>query len=153
MAEASSSSGAVDHSEASRKRKAAPDAGHRFQTQIRQMMYGFGDSRKPVAASVHLMEDIVFDYLHQVVHRACIASEERQRSSGRASSSEVRLKEKDLLFVLRKEPQKRERVQEILDLLHDIEMAKKPKKLEEYANEEKEDAPGKEEAAVTKNKT
>lgn len=142
MAEASSSGGAVDSNDASRKRKAAPDSGHRFQTQIRQMMYGFGDSRKPVAASVRLMEDIIFDYLHQVVHRACIASEERQRSSGKASSGEVRLKEKDLLFVLRKEPQKRERVQEILDLLHDIEMAKKDKKPQEYANDENEEADG-----------
>jgi transcription initiation factor TFIID subunit 13 len=97
-----------------RRESSAPEA-HRFEKELRSMMYGFGDDVQTLPQSLHLMEDLVVDYLQQVLQQAHAVSEERQRGVRRAGS-EAKVKERDLLFVLRKDPRRHRRVQELLDI-------------------------------------
>ena len=77
-------------------------------------MYGFGDTSQSLPQSVALMEDLVVDYIHQTLQRAHAVSEERLRGVKRAGESKI--KERDLLFVLRKDPRRRRRVEELLEV-------------------------------------
>jgi len=86
------------------------------------MMYGFGDDRQPQAQSVQLMEDYVLDYVYLLLHQATMASEERQRRARRAG--EVRVKDQDLLFALRKNRKQSERAREVLEVWKEIEEAR-----------------------------
>lgn len=49
------------------RRKKTEQTGQRFQKELRSMMFGFGDSAKPLPQSTELMEDLVVDYLHQML--------------------------------------------------------------------------------------
>ena len=92
---------------------AADDEGggtsHKFQREIRAMMYGFGDDLHPLPQSVALVEDMAVDYLHQVLRRASDAAAERQRGGGGAA----RVQERDLLFAVRKDAKRVARLQEL----------------------------------------
>mmetsp|Transcript_26174 Transcript_26174/g.64871 ORF Transcript_26174/g.64871 Transcript_26174/m.64871 type:complete len:143 (-) Transcript_26174:258-686(-) len=104
-----------------RKRKApAADAPKtdppRFQREIRSMMYGFGDSSRPAAESVRLMEEMMLEYVHLLLQQAHSACEERQRATRHRGGADVKLKEQDLLFVLRKDSRRHRRAQEILEV-------------------------------------
>lgn len=80
------------------------------------MMYGFGDSSCPNTQSVHLMEDLVVDYLQLVLQQACRACEERLSGTKMKSGAELKVKERDLLFVLRKDLRRYRRVQLLLEI-------------------------------------
>merc|ERR1712228_904236 len=101
-------------------RKAA-DGNRRFQRELRAMMFGFGDSSAPLTQSVQLMEDMVTDYLQQLLHKASEACEHRQRLQRRGadSTNAPKVREKDLLFVLRKDHRRLRRVQELLEVYED----------------------------------
>ena len=96
-------------------RKKVGNEGRRFEKELRSMMYGFGDSSQSLPQSVHLMEDMVVDYLQQMLQQAHTACEDRQRSLRRAGA-EAKVKERDLLFVVRKDPRRHRRVQELLEV-------------------------------------
>jgi len=80
------------------------------------MMYGFGDSCCPLPQSVELMEDYMSDYVQQMLQQAYFACEERQRSNRMRIGAEIKVKERDLLFALRRDPRRHRRVQELLEV-------------------------------------
>ena len=101
-------------SSAPRKRRAAAApsdarAERRFQRELRAMMFGFGDSANPLPQSVELMEDLMVDYVQQVLHKASEACETRNMQSRRASESK-NVSVNDLLFVVRKDRRRQKRV-------------------------------------------
>mmetsp|Transcript_6426 Transcript_6426/g.19035 ORF Transcript_6426/g.19035 Transcript_6426/m.19035 type:complete len:105 (+) Transcript_6426:3-317(+) len=102
------------------------------------MMYGFGDAAAPLPQSVSLMEDLVVDYLQRVLHRASEVAEERQRHVRRSSAEGARVKERDLLFAIRKDSRRLQRAQELLEVFDEQREARKTyaKDHEEYAKEE-----------------
>ena len=65
------------------------------------------------------MEDLVIDYVQQVLQQAYTACEERQRGPKMKAGAEVKVKERDLLFVLRKDPRRYRRVQELLEVFRE----------------------------------
>ena len=85
------------------------------------MMYGFGDDRQPLAQSVLLMEELVVDYVYSVLNQAQLACEQRQRTLRSGGGSQIR--ERDLLFALRKDRAKKERVHEILEVWKEVRKA------------------------------
>ena len=110
------------------KRKAATAAeGGRFEKELRSMMYGYGDSSSPLPESVQLMEDLVTDYLQQVLQQAQCACEERQRAAKARVGTDVKVRERDLLFVLRKDPRRHRRVQELLEVYREKMLATQDK--------------------------
>ena len=96
--------------------------GRRFQRELRSMMYGFGDDRQPISQSVRLMEELVVDYVQQVLHRAQGACESRQR--GARGGGGVRVKERDLIFALRKNPRRQQRIEELLEVWKEVKAAR-----------------------------
>ena len=50
-----------------------------IQAELRSMMYGFGDDKQPLARSVQLVEELVVDYVHQVLNQAQAACELRHQ--------------------------------------------------------------------------
>eukprot|EP00967_Tisochrysis_lutea_P040933 scaffold49188_cov31-Tisochrysis_lutea.AAC.1 len=118
------------------KRGKAP-AGRKFQRELRAMMFGFGDDANPLPQTVELMEDLVVDYVQRVLHSATDACEERNRHL-RRSTEALRVKERDLLFVLRKDKRRLQRTQELLEVYEEQKEARKDyaKDHEEYAKEE-----------------
>ena len=53
-----------------RKGEKSDGGGLRFQNQLRSMMFGFGDSAKPLPQSMELMEELVVDYIQQILAKA-----------------------------------------------------------------------------------
>mmetsp|Transcript_20963 Transcript_20963/g.70894 ORF Transcript_20963/g.70894 Transcript_20963/m.70894 type:complete len:97 (+) Transcript_20963:2-292(+) len=86
------------------------------------MMYGFGDARQPLARSVELMEELVVDYVQQLLHRAQGACESRQR--GARGVGVAKVKERDLLFALRRDPRRQQRVEELLEVWKEVKAAR-----------------------------
>ena len=106
-----------------KKRKAtAPEGGRRFETELRSMMYGFGDDRQPLTSSVHLMEGLVVDYVYQLLLHAQTACKHRLR--GARGSGSARISERDLLHALRRNPQKQHRVAELLEVWKEVKAAR-----------------------------
>lgn len=82
------------------------------------MMYGFGDDRQPLASTVHLLEELVVDYVSSLLQQAQQAAEHRQR--GVRGSGVTRVKDRDLLFVLRKDRRRQDRVVELLEVWKEV---------------------------------
>ena len=101
---------------------AAARDGRRFQRELRSMMFGFGDDRQPQAESVQLLEDMVVDYVQTLLQHAQQASEHRTRGTKRAGEAKVR--ERDLLFVLRKDCRRQERIVELLEVWKEVKAAR-----------------------------
>ncbi|CAH9123363.1 unnamed protein product [Cuscuta epithymum] len=101
--------GASQPSEVSFKRKRGM-----FNKELRLMMYGFGDAPNPLPESVALVEDIVVEYVTDMVHKAQDLASKRGR----------RLTE-DFLFLIRKDLPKLNRCTELLSMNKEIEQAKK----------------------------
>jgi len=110
----------------------------RFQKDLPQMLYGFGDVRTPLPQTVHLMEDLVVDYVTQVLRKASAAAEARQRATRGSSTS--RIKEADLLFVLRKDRKRLHRVLELLEVFEEQKQARATENVDEMAKSYDKDA-------------
>ena len=119
MATPGSSTAAADSSRG--RSKAAAD-GRRFQRELRSMMYGAGDDRQPQSESVELLEEMVEDYVRDILQQAQEACEYRLRSSGKADDAKIR--DRDLLFVLRKQRRKHERAIELLEVWKEVKAAR-----------------------------
>ncbi|ORX52030.1 TFIID-18kDa-domain-containing protein [Hesseltinella vesiculosa] len=76
-------------------------------------MYGFGDVANPADDSIALMDDLVIDYISEMVSDVSSASEAKGR-----------IRVEDFKFVLRKDPKKLARVEELLYMNEDIRRAK-----------------------------
>jgi len=66
-----------------------------FSKELRQMMYGFGDVRDPLPESVELMEDMVMDFINDIVTKAMQINKQRSR-----------LTTEDIVFLIRKDKKK-----------------------------------------------
>ena len=69
------------------------------------MMYGFGDEREPFEESVELVEDILVDFVQDLVGRAA-----------RGAVAPGKLAMEDILYLMRKDERKFGRCRELLEM-------------------------------------
>ncbi|BDA43119.1 Transcription initiation factor TFIID subunit 13 [Coccomyxa sp. Obi] len=86
-----------------------------FSKDLKLMMYGYGDAENPFSTTVDLLEDIVVDYVTIMAHTAM------ERATGR----DGKMQPEDVLFLVRKDPRKLARAQELLRMKDEIEQARK----------------------------
>lgn len=103
---------------------ALPSDGRRFQREIRSMMYGFGDDKQPVKRSVELLEELAVDYVYQLLHRAQSAAEHRHKGVRSGGGGAARVQERDLIFALRKDARRQQRVEELLEVWKEVKAAR-----------------------------
>ncbi|KAG6525348.1 transcription initiation factor TFIID subunit 13-like [Zingiber officinale] len=101
--------GTSQASEASLKRKRGV-----FQKDLQHMMYGFGDDANPLPETVSLVEDIVTEYITDMVHKAQNIATKRGR-----------LLTEDFLYLVRKDPPKLRRSSELLAMHEELKLARK----------------------------
>ncbi|XP_006360201.1 transcription initiation factor TFIID subunit 13-like [Solanum tuberosum] len=101
--------GASQPSESSLKRKRGM-----FQKDLQRMMYGFGDVINPIPETVALVEDIVVDYVTDMVHKAQDIATKRGK-----------LLTEGFLFLIRKDSAKLNRCRELLSMHEDLKKARK----------------------------
>lgn len=86
-----------------------------FAKDLAVMMYGFGDDIAPYKESVDLVEEMMTDFMIETMNKAMAAS---ALKGGKPNTE-------DLLFLVRKDPRKYNRVKELLFLQKEIVQAKK----------------------------
>ncbi|KAF9353519.1 hypothetical protein BGX26_008705 [Mortierella sp. AD094] len=95
-----------------------------FGKELKQLMYGFGDVPNPANDAVGVMEDMVIEYLTDTCMQAAVVADKR---GGKVNVE-------DFKFVLRNDPKKRSRVEELLYMNEDIRRAKKIADIPELDN-------------------
>eukprot|EP01091_Cochliopodium_minus_P006997 TRINITY_DN16940_c0_g1_i2.p1 TRINITY_DN16940_c0_g1~~TRINITY_DN16940_c0_g1_i2.p1 ORF type:complete len:100 (-),score=33.55 TRINITY_DN16940_c0_g1_i2:134-433(-) len=73
-----------------------------MQKDLQEMMYGFGDDKKPNKDSIALVEDFVNQFVTAMTKEASTVT------------TKPRIKTEDLLFVLRRDPKKYARAEELV---------------------------------------
>ncbi|KAI4301482.1 hypothetical protein L6164_034758 [Bauhinia variegata] len=101
--------GSSQSSETTTKRKRGV-----FQKELQHMMYGFGDDPNPLPESVALMEDIVVEYVTELVHKAQDIGSQRGK-----------LSVEDFLYLIRKDLPKHNRCKELLSMNEELKQARK----------------------------
>ena len=101
-------------------------------------MYGYGDKKNPLPESMALLEGMTVDYLQQVLNRAAEAAQHRQTREKHAEDVAVKVRERDLLFVLRKDQRRLLRVKELLEVWEEQKDARQGKAPESYAQDDDE---------------
>lgn len=82
-----------------------------YTAEIRQMMHGFGDSSEPLIESAKIVEEVVLQQMRTIITKACEVSDNRGNSKkGTTISAE------DLIFLLRKDKVKLQRLIKYLEL-------------------------------------
>ncbi|KAJ7524568.1 hypothetical protein O6H91_17G011900 [Diphasiastrum complanatum] len=91
------------------------------------MMYGFGDDPDPIPETVMLMEDILIDYITDMIHK-----------SQDVASRRGKLSTEDIMFLVRKDARKFARVKELLAMNEELKRARKAFEIDEekFVNEE-----------------
>mmetsp|Transcript_33283 Transcript_33283/g.81659 ORF Transcript_33283/g.81659 Transcript_33283/m.81659 type:complete len:94 (+) Transcript_33283:53-334(+) len=79
------------------------------------MMYGFGDVQKSHPGSVALMEEIMLEYMVGLVTKAATVAQSRGRDKPDIA---------DVMFVVRKNPRKLERVRYLQEMNRTVQKAK-----------------------------
>ncbi|KAF5936637.1 hypothetical protein HYC85_024143 [Camellia sinensis] len=108
--------GSSQPSEATFKRKRGV-----FQKDLHHMMYGFGDDINPLPETVVLVEDIVVEYVTDMVHKAARCC---SRKGGK-------LLTEDFLFLIRKDLPKLNRCTELLSMNEELKQARKAFEVDE----------------------
>lgn len=103
------SGGGADASASTLKRKRGV-----FQKDLQHMMYGFGDDPNPLPETVALVEDIVVEYVTDLVHKA-----------QNVASKRGKLLTEDFLYLIRKDMRKLHRATELLSLNEELKQARK----------------------------
>ncbi|KQK16896.1 transcription initiation protein SPT3 homolog [Brachypodium distachyon] len=103
------SGGAPDAAASSLKRKRGM-----FQKDLQHMMYGFGDDPNPLPETVTLVEDIVVEYVTDLVHKA-----------QNVASKRGKLLTEDFLYLIRKDMRKLHRATELLSMNEELKQARK----------------------------
>ncbi|KAH7516988.1 transcription initiation factor TFIID subunit 13 [Ziziphus jujuba] len=85
-----------------------------FQKELQHMMYGFGDDPNPLPESVALMEDIVVEYITDLVYKAQDIGSKRGK-----------LSVEDFLYQIRKDLPKLNRCNELLSMNEELKQARK----------------------------
>ncbi|UYV81847.1 TAF13 [Cordylochernes scorpioides] len=80
---------------------------------VRCMMYGFGDDQNPYTETVDQIEDLVIEFITNMVHRAM--------EIGRQGRVQV----EDIVFLVRKDPKKYARVKDLLTMNEELKRARK----------------------------
>ncbi|KAG1365283.1 putative Transcription initiation factor TFIID subunit 13 [Cocos nucifera] len=101
--------GSSQPSEASLKRKRGV-----FQKDLQHMMYGFGDDPNPLPETVALVEDIIVEYITDLVHKAQDIGSKRGK-----------LLTEDFLYLIRKDSPKLHRCTELLSMNEELKQARK----------------------------
>ncbi|KAI3449413.1 hypothetical protein Pfo_006078 [Paulownia fortunei] len=107
--------GSSQPSETSFKRKRGM-----FQKDLQHMMYGFGDDPNPLPETVTLVEDIVVEYVTDMVHKAQDIASKRGK-----------LLTEDFLFLIRKDLPKLNRCTELLSMNEELKQARKAFEVDE----------------------
>ncbi|XP_031486979.1 transcription initiation factor TFIID subunit 13 isoform X1 [Nymphaea colorata] len=107
--------GTSQPSDASFKRKRGM-----FQKDLQHMMYGFGDDPNPLPETVALVEDIVVEYITDMVHKAQVVASKRGK-----------LLTEDFLFLIRKDTPKLHRCTELLSMNEELKQARKAFEVDE----------------------
>ncbi|KAJ9515308.1 hypothetical protein QJQ45_006575 [Haematococcus lacustris] len=117
---------------------AAPKA----QATVRSMVYGFGDDESPLQETIDLVEEVLMHFLRDIMQRAVIAA---------ADSLRAKPDERDILFVVRKDPVKFARIKELLRMQQLVKQTRNLSELDAHAaaaaGEEEEPAAAKAEDA------
>ncbi|XP_076758364.1 transcription initiation protein Spt3 isoform X2 [Xylocopa sonorina] len=82
-----------------------------YTAEIRQMMHGFGDSSEPLIESAKIIEEVVLQQMRTMIRKACEVSERR----GNAKKG-ICISAEDLVFLLRKDKVKLQRLLKYLEL-------------------------------------
>lgn len=98
-----------------------------FSKELRAMMYGYGDDSDPLQETMHLVEDVLVDYITDMMHKAQDVASRRGK-----------LTTEDIMFLVRKDPRKFARVKELLAMNEELKRARKAFEVDEekLANEE-----------------
>ncbi|KAL3532958.1 hypothetical protein ACH5RR_006479 [Cinchona calisaya] len=107
--------GSSQPSESSFKRKRGV-----FQKDLQHMMYGFGDDQNPLPETVSLVEDIVVEYVTDMVYKAQDIASKRGK-----------LLTEDFLFLIRKDLPKLNRCSELLSMNEELKQARKAFEVDE----------------------
>ncbi|XP_057782186.1 transcription initiation factor TFIID subunit 13 [Salvia miltiorrhiza] len=91
-----------------------------FQKDLQHMMYGFGDDANPLPETVALVEDIVVEYVTEMVHKAQDIASKRGK-----------LIIDDFLFQIRKDIPKFNRCDELLSMNEELKQARKAFEVDE----------------------
>ncbi|GAB2297119.1 Transcription initiation factor TFIID subunit 13 [Dionaea muscipula] len=91
-----------------------------FQKDLQHMMYGYGDDANPLPESVSLMEDIVVEYVTDMVHKAEDVASKRGK-----------LLIEDFLYLIRKDMPKLNRCTELLAMNEELKQARKAFEVDE----------------------
>ncbi|XP_008545718.1 transcription initiation protein SPT3 homolog isoform X1 [Microplitis demolitor] len=78
-----------------------------FITEIRRMMYGFGDCAEPLLESAKIINSVVYREMKNIIYEACKVAEMRDSST---------IEDKDVLFLLRRDKIQLQRLIKYLDL-------------------------------------
>lgn len=82
-----------------------------YSIEIRQMMHGFGDSSEPLIESAKIIEEVVLQQMRTIIRKACEISEKRSNFK-----KTVCISAEDLVFLLRKNKVKLQRLLKYLEL-------------------------------------
>mmetsp|Transcript_1429 Transcript_1429/g.2863 ORF Transcript_1429/g.2863 Transcript_1429/m.2863 type:complete len:128 (-) Transcript_1429:443-826(-) len=85
-----------------------------FTKDLRPMLYGFGDVPNPLPETVELVEELVVDYVTDMMYKAAEGCQTRGR-----------LTHQDLVFSVRKDHRKYSRCVELLDMHEELKRARK----------------------------
>nr|GMD03011.1 transcription initiation factor TFIID subunit 13 [Ipomoea batatas]GMD05268.1 transcription initiation factor TFIID subunit 13 [Ipomoea batatas] len=91
-----------------------------FQKDLQHMMYGFGDDANPLLETMSLVEDIVTEYVTDMVHKAQDVATKRGK-----------LLTEDFLFLIRKDLPKLHRCTELLSMNEELKQARKAFEVDE----------------------
>lgn len=80
---------------------------------IRQMMHGFGDSSEPLFESAKIIEDVVLQQMKAIIRKAL---EIADRRAGQLSKKSNIINAEDLIFLLRKDKMKLQRLLKYLEI-------------------------------------
>ncbi|KAG2483106.1 hypothetical protein HYH03_017999 [Edaphochlamys debaryana] len=96
-----------------------------FTKDLCTLMYGFGDSKMPHAETVNVVEDILVEFVRETCCAALNEAARHGKLERGAAGHKLKLDEKDLLFLVRKDPKKYTRIRELLEMQLAIKEARK----------------------------
>lgn len=99
-----------------------PQAGA-FTKELYQLMYAFGDSPSPLPSSVALLETLLIQYLTETIALAMTVNSKTVNTG--------KLRQEDLLFIVRKDEKKRSRVEELLFMSRELQKARRAFEMDE----------------------
>ncbi|KAL9122162.1 MAG: hypothetical protein Q9187_001277, partial [Circinaria calcarea] len=85
-----------------------------FETELKQLLYAFGDDINPLPETVRVLDEMVTDFIIEICHEAA-------RAASYAGRQKVKVE--DFMFAIRKNPVFLGRVQELMDMEKELKEA------------------------------